>query len=501
MSSHKMAPPGHTTSGTWNWRRVRRWAAWTIGAPFALLLLLYLAWALSNLNDATPMPVPTALALPASKVPDERNAAYAVMGLFAAPDSEPDAVGRASWQAELAWAALPLVQGQLAPYPQTLANTSTVFKHISGSPWVCQHEGESCIAQWLTQKDALAIQREQGRVWGARCERLLDGAFEFEEPLPPQLGLAASVLMPTSNLVQCERWFSTGAVLAWASGQNQEALRQLLRANRLRVHYLEGSKTLVSASVAMRVARRVESSFAAIAVRDAALAPQLASLLSPLPDQRQLAARWIPTEAAHGRSNLAAIAHAPVSQGLGDVLAQARRQGLAVADNRSWFERLGDAFDDRLSLSRFSFQLERTTQAMDQLWLDTLGRLAQADLGAATAVKHPPPEGPLGWAWRNAAGRSMVDLATPAFAHYLARHADAELHSHMVALVLALQTQQVPASERESWTQKQDLPTVFKQRLSWADDGRKISAKPWISEPRLGPYDPARSDISVPWPP
>ena len=75
MSGHPTAPAGHMTSGIWNWRRARRWAAWSIGAPCAPLLLLFLAWSLSNLNDATPNPVPAELTLPAPRVPDERNAA------------------------------------------------------------------------------------------------------------------------------------------------------------------------------------------------------------------------------------------------------------------------------------------------------------------------------------------------------------------------------------------------------------------------------------------
>ena len=184
MSGHKMAPSGHATSGTWNWRRARRWAAWSIGAPFALLLLLlllYLAWALSNLNDATPMPVPAELVLPASRVPDERNAAYAVMALFAPKGSDR-------------------------------------FKTLNGQPWRCAAEGEACVAQWLTHKVALAAQRERGRVWDLRCERLLDAAFEFEEPLPPRLDVRTTSLVSVSGLVACEGWFTTGAVLARASG-------------------------------------------------------------------------------------------------------------------------------------------------------------------------------------------------------------------------------------------------------------------------------------------
>ena len=378
MSSHKVAPSGHTTSGTWNWRRVRRWAAWAIGAPFALLLvlvllllLLYVAWALSNLNDATPMPVPAELVLPASRVPDERNAAYAVMALFAPEGSDPDALGREHWKKSLAWAAAPRVGGQAAPYPTGFEGSSDRFKTLNSQPWRCAAESEACVDQWLEHKVALAAQRELGRVWGMRCERLLDAAFEFEELLPPRLGVRTTSLVFASRLVACEGWFTTGAVLAWAGGSGNEVLLQLRRANKLRVNFLDGSRTLIANVVALRVARRVESTFAAIAVRDAALAPQLANLLSPLPDLRRVAKRWIAAEASTQRNLMTDMAN----EGQG----QARYQDDVTSEGRAWQTRLALAVADALSLLRFSFQVERTKQGTNQLWLDSIRRLDQPE--------------------------------------------------------------------------------------------------------------------------
>ena len=498
MSSHKVAPPGHTTSGTWNWRRVRRWAAWAIGAPFALLLvlvllllLLYVAWALSNLNDATPMPVPAELVLPASRVPDERNAAYAVMALFAPEGSDPDALGREHWKKSLAWAAAPRVGGQAAPYPTGFEGSSDRFKTLNSQPWRCAAESEACVDQWLEHKVALAAQRELGRVWGMRCERLLDGAFEFEELLPPRLEVRRKALAPVSELVACERWFTTGAVLAWASGNGNEALLQLRRANKLRVNFLDGSRTLIVNVIALRVARRVESTFAAIAVRDAALAPQLADLLSPLPDLRQVAKRWIAAEASFQRNLMTDMA----IEGQG----QARHQDDVTSEGRAWQTRLALAVADALSLVRFSLQVERTTQATNQLWLDRIKRLDQPDMGASVVLNEPPEGRFLGFAWRNTAGQAMNDASMPLYTRYFARHADAQLHSQVVALALAIQAQRIPASEREGWTQKQNLPDTLKQRLSWSDEGRKISAKSWASGPNAGGFTPARDGIAVQW--
>ena len=257
------------------------------------------------------------------------------------------------------------------PYPAGFADRSDRFKTLNGQPWACAAEGEACVDQWLTHKEALAAQRELGRVWGLRCERPLDCAFEFEEPLPPSLDVRSAALAPVSGLVACERWFTTGAVLAWAGGSGNEVLLQLRRANKLRVNFLDGSRTLIANVVALRVARRVESTFAAIAVRDAALAPQLANLLSPLPDLRRVAKRWIAAEASTQRNLMTDMAN----EGQG----QARYQDDVTSEGKGWQTRLAIAVAEALSLQRFSFQVERTKQGTNQLWLDSIRRLDQPE--------------------------------------------------------------------------------------------------------------------------
>ena len=67
-------------------------------------------------------------------------------------------------------------------------------------------------------------------------------------------------------------------------------------------------------------------------------------------------------------------------------------------------------------------------------------------------------------------------------------------------MALAIQTQRIPASEREGWTQKQNLPDTLKQRLSWSDEGRKISAKPWVNLGESISLDPSRHNATVQWP-
>lgn len=480
-----MALSGPANSATSTWRRVRRWVAWLIGAPTALLLVLFVAWALSNLNDATPLPVPAELALPAPKVADERNAIYTLMGLFAAEDREPAQAGRERWKTELAWAATPVVNGKRADYPADPEGSRPELKRISGAPWECQAEGEACIAQWIAQKEALAAQREQARVWGARCERLLDGHFEYEQLLPPKLDALSLSMASVLPFVDCARWFSTGAVLAWAGGDRTETLRQLQRADMLRVHFLDGSRTLAASITALRVARRVEDSFAAIALRDAALAPQLADLLSHLPDVREVAKRWIATEAAFQRNIMTDLA----------LELQGRDSG-----GGSWWARFTDAAADALSLQRFSIQIERTQQATNQLWLGNIARLGQPDLGASAQLPDIPGGRFFGWSWYNTTGQMLVDTSTLVYGSYFARHADAQLHHQVVALTLAIQAQRIPANEREKWTQQQDIPDALKQRLIWSDAGHQLAANPWVRAGSLASANSAPNGMAVQWP-
>ena len=205
------------------------------------------------------------------------------MALFAPEGSDPDQLGRKHWKKSLAWAAAPWVGGQAAPYPTGFADSSDRFKSLSGQPWVCAAEGETCVAQWLTHKEALAAQREQGCVWGLRCERLLDAAFEFEEPLPPRLDVRSTALVSLSGLVACERWFTTEAELQ--------------------------------------------------------------------------------------RNAMTDLAVEEQGQGLDWVLGQARHQDDVISEDSSWWTRLTHAAAHTVSLQRLSFQVERTKQATNQLWL------------------------------------------------------------------------------------------------------------------------------------
>ena len=121
-------------------------------------------------------------------------------------------------------------------------------------------------------------------------------------------------------------------------------------------------------------------------------------------------------------------------------------------------------------------------------------------MGASVALTELPGGRFLGFAWRNMVGQMMVDVSTLSYKRYFARHADAQLHSQVVALALAIQTQRIPASEREGLTQKQNLPDTVKQRLSWSDEGRKISAKPWVNRGESISLDPALHSATVQWP-
>ena len=282
--------PGATEPRRSGWRRALRWGLRGLAATVALLLAVAVAWVLSNLGDAPAQALPAELALPAPRAADDEaaTAAHVLAGLHAAADRDPAAVGRADWLTHRAFWVLPAAQrdppAQQAAYRQTLEQSQgSRLPAPTGAPWYCDSAGGDstggdCAAVWIAQADALARQRAAIAVIGQRCEQLLDGAFRFEELLPTLNSLAEPVATHLQGAVRCAGWFRSGAVLAWAQGRRDEALLQLARADKLQRGLLTGSQSLIAQMVALRVAHDTQSTLAALALRDAALAPALLAM-------------------------------------------------------------------------------------------------------------------------------------------------------------------------------------------------------------------------------
>lgn len=476
---------------------ILRVIVWTLGLLVAAALLLAAVWLPFNLHDAAPKPRPAALQLPAPQVPDERNAAYAVVGLNAAAGRDAAEAGRALWAAHRAWAALPQAQRAAAAATRDAAVAQALGQAIAapkGGPLHCEGQRATCDAEWLAAAEALSRQRAGFAALGERCSRLVDGPFEFEELLPPGRGPDAP-LMPWLATSDCSRFFRSGAMVALARGQRDEAVAQLRWADRLHRQLWAGARTLVGVMVATRLARNTYDTVAAVAMREPSLAEALAPALAAPLDTRSGARRWMLFEADFQR-------------GLVDELVPVTAAALSTSDSALSPLVGGPAGQAVTWLARRGIGLlpERTRQRIDEIWLRKLGALQYewpaVLAGAAVEARSRQQAGP--WArlqWRNTIGEALLEAADADYGAYFARHADHELHREATRLVLALQRQRVPPAQRALAARK--LPGVsetLKERMTWSADGRVLTVRAWQSETPGAVYDPRRDAIAFTWP-
>jgi hypothetical protein len=150
-------------------RRVSwRWALRAGAALFGLATLTAAAWVASNWNDAQAAPRPAALALPALRVADERNAFFALTALFAQDDRRPHDVGRERWARSLESAArIAAARGDPALMAAAVPRSNeSILPRPSGPPYVCESGSGYCTDEWLAQPAALAAQLDARRARG-----------------------------------------------------------------------------------------------------------------------------------------------------------------------------------------------------------------------------------------------------------------------------------------------------------------------------------------------
>lgn len=480
-------------------RGLGRVLAWGMVGLLGMAVAVFLAWLPFNVGDADPRPMPPELQRPAARVPDDRNAAYTIEGLLAEAGRDPAATGRATWAQHTAWFAKPRAERAEATDPRAVKLAELTGRMIvppRGPPWVCSNRRDHCEAEWLARADDLSRQRAAFAEVGARCERLVDGAFEFEELLPPAPTPEAP-LMQWSPATHCGRWFRSSAVQALAAGRRDEALAQLKRADRWGRQLMAGSRTLVGHMVSMRVERAVYDALAAAAIREPALAEAIQPLVATPMDTRAGARTWMVLEANFQREMIDEL------RGLG---------GSALGVE------LGSgpltAFGDWLSRHGIGLQAERTKQKLDEAWRQRVARMqapwpeilarpavvAASQASAPAAAAAPPAGSEGGFRWRNTFGEALIDLADGTnYESYLARHADHDLHREAAALVIGLQRQRVPAAQRaEAAGRAEGLSPVLKSRMTWSADGRTLTVRPW--QAGLPGYDRNRDDIVFGWP-
>lgn len=460
-----------------NVRSAARVAGFALFWLAAGLLLIVLAWVLSNLRDIDPAPRPDVLALPKPQLPDEGNAFFALVGLRAAADREPAAAGRAAWLARLKFTMRP-TQAETDAVARTfqLAEQQALGPlqpAPSGPPWVCSTSYGDCTHAWIDKAEALDAQRKPLAIAGQRCEQMLDEGFEFEERLPADFSPAAPIAPHLANASFCSRWLRSAAVLSWLQKHPIEAVASLARADRLSRALLAGSHTLIAQMIALRVARDTLATISTLAARDAAMATALAPLLAPWPDQSQAVLRWIATESAF-------------QQGMvGQASAECAAPLDLPNDSDAMLPRLAQATTAWLCRHRIGWHPERMRVTLDERWLLLHDRMAA---GLPTTLALEATDATTAEAqsvlslltWRNTFGNAVLAIGGGAYRSNLARHADLDLHRE--AAVLAIAAAPITPPERATWTSRQVQSPLAQGRLSWNAEGHTLSARTWQQE-------------------
>lgn len=482
-----------------HWRAV--WAVAAVGATLALLAFVALpvAWLVSNWRDAPPQPEPAELSSRASAAssPPATNHAHAVLsGLQAAAERDPATVGQTLWQADVAFWRRPRAEREqaavLAAYNEQQRAGGELLPHFSPA---CPDE-RSCVVWWMENeatRAALMSARAHSAVVGQRCEALLDGEFQFEEPTVAAVDAAG--LMPTHlrGALACSRWFVSGTVLAARASQMDEALLSLRRLMRLQQGLLAGSHSLIAQTIAWRLAREGFNAVTLMALQVPPRSAELQALLPPAPDSRAALRRWVRHERQYARASL------------GEALSGC----LGVTDlvpNAGRMERALDGVSRFACRHHIGLHPNRLQQSLDRRWL---ALLQARDAGWALALAPLRPGGAAHdsdvsiWRdlhWVNTWGEMLVSVMRGAHADYLARQADVDLHHETTALVLALQAQGVPAAERAAWAARQPVSDTLRERLQWADGGRRLDVRTWQQDQRALGAGRERESIGVAWP-
>lgn len=478
------------------------WAVLGLAVPLALLAAVWLPF---NLRQTDAAPRPPQLESPAAKrtVPDERNAAFLFAGLAAQADRDPVAVGRAWWSAQTERARLPAPQ-RLAGEGAFDARRDELFgKRIeapSGPPMMCGKGSGACLNAWWADLDGLARQRQAFGVLGERCDRALGPDFAFEELLIPEPA-PDQPLMHWALVVQCSRWFRSGAVLAQARGQRERAIEHLRQAERLHRGLLDGSHSLIGQVLATRMAHWTYDTMAALAMRDARLADAFAPWLAEPLDTRIAARRWMRYEAAGHRGTIDFIAR--------DGMVLPSIPGLDASAGNPWGAGLWADIAVRLARRGIGMQPERTRQQSDAWWQRAIGRMdvpwPVILAGVAVEGEASARRSTLGTLrWQNTFGAAFVELGMDrTYVPYFARQADQELHRDATALVLALVRQKVPPAQRAAAAARLAANPPFtdlKDRMVWSADGRTLDVRTWQSETRGANFQAERDAIAVSWP-
>lgn len=436
-----------------------------------LVVLVAMAWALSNLRDEPTQALPTALQLRPPAVADADNSMFDLLALRTAKAESLREVGRKQWQQMLT----PAGEGEAVPRTPM---DGQLLPSLDARALGCQVFGADCLRVWLKDPVLLKQRRAAHALLGARCEALLAKDVLFEEVF---LANASPETMPMAPygaaMGACSIWVLSGATQAWTEGRQDDALGLLVAHDQLLSRWRSGSRTLISHMLVAAWTRQHLRTVAELGLRSPSAA---ARLKQALPDPRSLedaSWAWVPYENAFQER---------VAQ---QVKTQCDQKP-AGAQTPS---------DDTTNCGLAWLWLPNaTTNLVRQQWLDFLayrrdGALAAAE--AAVARRQNAVDKPL-WAmlhWRNTAGHVLLDVSRDQFDVYMARQADALLHREVVDWFLEAQSRSAVPLDLIAT----EPPTRWRER--WVADRQRgsLSVRSFSADLSAGALDQARFGIDL----
>ncbi|MBX3625841.1 MAG: hypothetical protein KF892_12560 [Rhizobacter sp.] len=427
----------------------------------ASLLLLVLAWVLSNVYDEDPLPLaPQLKEAPVTLAPRE-NAYFGLIGLWS-PDEDYIDAGFAQWDDAQLWLAAHPVRERgpdevLPPFDE---DRTEALKNASSFA-TCERF-KPCFALWDTKPEIVmgaAAAREETL---ERCKELAALRHEEEPGVPDVI----SPMMASQGLVECMKVLHADTLIAWRQARPSEALKSLVASRQLAVQALMGGRTLITHMIGVRYLGLTYEWAAHMASERPEWRDRLSVIAAPLPPQALDMRRAFRYEAALDRSGAGLMRDACHGG-----LSQKMSFGVHLL-------RMG-ACDGAFPLA---FHAEQTRNERQPGWvafMDALAQPAPAALEWARAQPEPPTQWWRRIAWRNS-GTRYLQLEAPmrGYAKYVARGYDVELQRLGLVAALALGDERrdihatLTAANREPYAGT---------RLHWDASTRSVAMTLWES--------------------
>jgi hypothetical protein len=252
-----------------------------LGIAVALVGLVLLAN--SRLFDEAPHPeIAAFMQIEASKVPDEQNAYFHLIGLGAPEAEQPHAAGQ-KWIAAANDAQVRRMKGDIVKWPEEKRAKMMVL------PDICRPEVRSCLQQAREKPDAMRkLVADNERLIGRY--RAAHAYSAYAEPVDGRLFEYPTPIFSVSNV---QRLFLMDAALRLEQGEREAVLADLGKDIALGRRMLDGARSVMGKMVAYRHVSRSVLFAADVLARHreqaGAAGLELQALLQPLtPPERQI---------------------------------------------------------------------------------------------------------------------------------------------------------------------------------------------------------------------